>query len=80
MVSVTERALPTNPGYYEAGCVDELTVHLPRAQVKQLCIRHDNTGHGAAWFLDCISLQCQDTANRHNSITYFPCFEWLQVQ
>lgn len=59
--------------------MDEFTVHLPKAQVKKLHVRHDNSGHGAAWFLDSISLQCQDAANRNNSMIFFPCFAWLKV-
>lgn len=76
---MTERPLPTNPGYYEAACVDEFTVYLPKSQVKKLSIRHDNTGHGADWFLDFVSLQCKDCASGQDGITYFPCFAWLKV-
>eukprot|EP00892_Ulva_mutabilis_P005098 jgi/Ulvmu1/2960/UM149_0043.1 len=75
---VAEIALPSNPGYYEAGCVDEFTVFLPKAQIQKLHVRHDNMGHGADWFLDFISLQCQDTGSRQGSTTYFPCFSWLK--
>lgn len=64
----------TNLNKFESGCLDVFNMDAKDVgQAKSMTIGHDNSGFGASWFLECVTVT--DLADGKEF--YFPCSKWF---
>jgi len=64
----------TNLNKFESGCLDVFNMDAKDiGQATSLIIGHDNSGFGASWFLECVTVL--NLADQREF--YFPCSKWF---
>jgi len=71
---VDDITLDNNKNNFETGQVDKFRAQtLDLGDLKEITIRHDNTGLGPGWFLDRVYVEIDGTKRKW----MFPCDQWL---
>jgi len=71
---VDDISLDNNKNNFETGQVDKFKVQtLDLGELKDVTIRHDNTGIGPGWYLDRVNVEIEGTTRKW----MFPCAQWL---
>merc|ERR1711988_1514658 len=76
--SSTMVELNNGRGKFERDCRDELHIEASElGKLEKISIGHDNSGFGAGWMLDSVTVTHQGPGELKGERFHFPCGRWL---